>query len=74
MLDYYSQLFTSSSLHDLEHIVEGVQPIVSNEIRVTLTNPYTNEEVRVAMSEMALLKALGPDGMPPQFFKLIGLM
>ena len=74
LLDYYSQLFTSSSLHDLELIVEGVQPIVSNEMRVTLANPYTSEEVGVAMSEMAPLKALGPDGMTPQFFKLIGLM
>ena len=35
--------------------MEGVQPIVSNEMRVTLANPYTSEEVGVAMREMAPL-------------------
>ena len=49
--------------------MEGVQPIVSDEIRVTLANPFTSEKVGVAIREMAPLKAPGPDGMPPQFFQ-----
>nr|XP_023915837.1 uncharacterized protein LOC112027396 [Quercus suber] len=49
--------------------MEGVQPMVSDEMRATLAKPYTSEEVGVAIREMASLKALGPDGVPPLFFQ-----
>ena len=61
LIEYYSQLFTSSSPHDLEHIVEMVQLVVSKEMRDALAKPYTNG--------MPPLKALGPNGMPPLFFQ-----
>ena len=49
--------------------MEGVEPVVSDEMRATLANPYISEEFGVAIREMARLKAPGPDGMPPLFFQ-----
>ena len=49
--------------------MEGVEPVVSNEMRAALANPYISEEFGVAIRDMARLKAPGPDGMPPLFFQ-----
>ena len=49
--------------------MEGVEPVVSDEMRAALANPYISEEFVVAIREMAQLKAPGPDGMPPLFFQ-----
>ena len=49
--------------------MEGVEPVVSDEMRAALANPYISEEFGVAIREMARLKAPGPDGMPPLFFQ-----
>ena len=48
--------------------MEGVQEVVSRDMNSNLTAPYKAEEVKVAIKEMAPLKALGPDGMPPLFY------
>ena len=49
--------------------MEGVEPVVSDEMRAALANPYISEEFGVAIRDMARLKAPGPDGMPPLFFQ-----
>ena len=66
--DFYSQLFNSSNPHDLDHILDGVQPMVTEEMKADLDRPFCNKEVGEAIREMALLKALRPDGMPSLFF------
>ena len=43
--------------------------VVTDEMRMDLARAYTNEEVDVAIKEMAPLKALGPDCMPHLFFQ-----
>jgi hypothetical protein len=35
-----------------------------------LTQPFTHEEVRVAIFQMEHNKALGPDGFPPEFYQV----
>ena len=42
--------------------------MVTKEMRTNLACPYSLDEVDVAIKEMAPLKALGPDGMPPLFY------
>ena len=69
LIEYYSKLFTSSNPHDLDHILDGVQPMVTDEMRAELDKPYTSEEVGEAIRQMAPLKAPGPDGMPPLFYQ-----
>ena len=68
-VDFYTRLFSSSNPTDLERILEGVQPVVSNSMNEALTCLNSREEVEVAIKQMAPLKALGPDGMPPVFYQ-----
>jgi len=67
--EFYSRLFNSSQAHDLDRILDEVDEVVTDEMRVDLVLPYTSEEVDAALKEMAPLKAPGPDGMPPLFFQ-----
>ena len=67
--EYYSKLFSSSLPHDFEHILDGVDTVVTEEMRTNLACLYTSNEVDVAIKEMAPLKAPRPDGMPPLFYQ-----
>ena len=69
LIEYYSKLFTSSNLHDLDCRLDGVQQMVTNEMRVELGKPYTSEEVGETIRQMTPLKASRPDGMPPLFYQ-----
>ena len=69
LVEYYTKLFTSSNPQDLDRILDGVQSVVTNEMRAELEKPYTSEEVGEAIRQMAPLKALGPDGMPLLFYQ-----
>ena len=69
LTDFYSQLFTSSNPYALDRILEGVQLVVTAEMRAELGKPYTSEEVCTAIKEMTPFKAPGPDGMPSLFFQ-----
>ena len=73
-VDFYSRLFTTSCPTDLERVLEGVQPVVSESMNEALTRPYVREEVDVAIQQMAPLKTPSLDGMPPFSFKLFGLI
>lgn len=67
--EYYSKLFCSSIPHDFECILDGVDVVVTEEMRIDLARTYTSKEVDVAIKDMAPLKALGPDGIPPLFYQ-----
>ena len=69
-MDFYSRLFTTSCPTDLERVLEGVQPVVSESMNEVLTRPYVCEEVDVAIKQMTPLKAPGLDSMPPLFFQI----
>ena len=45
LIDFYFQLFTSSNLYDLDHILVGVHPVVTKEMRANLDKPFSSEEV-----------------------------
>ncbi|XP_030939934.1 uncharacterized protein LOC115964836 [Quercus lobata] len=69
LVEYYTKLFTSSNPQDLDHILDGVQSVVTDEMKVELGKPYTSEKVGEAIRQMAPLKALGSDGMPHLFYQ-----
>jgi len=69
LVKYYSKLFTFSNPYDLDHILDGVQSMVTDEIRVELGKPYTSEEVGEAIRQLKPFKAPGPDGIPPLFYQ-----
>ena len=43
--------------------------MVTKDMNISLTREFTRQEVDLALKDMALLKAPGPDGMPPLFFQ-----
>ena len=61
LIEYYSKLFTSSNLHDLDRILDGVQQMVTDEMKAELGKPYTSEEVGEAIRQWLHLKL--PDRM-----------
>ena len=67
--DFYTNLFTSSNPQDLDRMLDGVNVVVTDNMRAELDRPFTSEEVGEAINGMAPLKAPGSDGMPPLFFQ-----
>ena len=60
---------TSSSPSNFEEVIETIPHVVTDEMNDMLTTEFHIEEVEVALKQMAPLKALGPDGMPPLFYQ-----
>ena len=69
IVDYYQKLFTTSNPTDLEEVVQYTKTVVIDDMNCMLTSEFTKAEVEVALKQMAPLKALGPNGMPPIFFQ-----
>lgn len=66
--NYYSSLFTLSGPVGIEEVVQFIKPVVTAEMNHNLIGSFSREEVEIALKQMAPLKVLGPDGMPPIFF------
>ena len=59
VLDYYTDLFTSSNVIVFYEILEAVQPRFTSSMNQKLTMEFTIDEVYVVLKQMYLLKALG---------------
>lgn len=68
-VDFYTKLFSSSDVTEIDQVLEGVQKVVTDDMTAELQKPYSKEEVDVAIKQMAPSKAPGLDGMPPLFFQ-----
>ena len=68
-MNYYTELFTAAPLEDVDVILEGIEPSVTDEMNLRLTSPFSEHEIDTAMKQMAALKAPEPDGMPPVFYQ-----
>ena len=64
-----TNLFSSSNPSGLETVVQHTKGVVSADMNAGLIEEFTRLEVETALKQMAPLKALGPDGMPPMFFQ-----
>ena len=69
VLDYYTNLFTSSNLIDFDEILGAMQPRVTSSMNQKITMEFTADEVNMALKQMYPLKAPGPDSMPPLFYQ-----
>ena len=67
--DYYQALFTAAPLEDIDVVLGGIQPCVTQEMNQALICQFTENEVITAMKQMAPLKAPGPNGMPLVFYQ-----
>ena len=68
-LKYFSELFSTSSNCQPELALDTIQSLMTEDMNKLLNAEFTEEEVKVALNQMAPLKSPGPDGMPPLFFQ-----
>ena len=69
MESYYNDLFSISSLILVADSLEKIPCLVTDEMNAELMKEFTELEVKEALNQMAPLKAPGPDGMPPLFYR-----
>ena len=67
LVSYYQSLFTSMGQMDSSRVLECVPQVITDEMNALLSREFEVNEVEVALQQMALLKAPGPDGMSPLF-------
>ena len=53
VVDYYSSLFTSSSLVGIEDVVQFTKPLVTAEMNSNLIGSFSREEVELALKQTA---------------------
>lgn len=67
VLMYYTDIFAIVSPN--VSIFHNVHSRIIEEMNIRLLRPFTTEEVKLALFDMALEKAPGPDGMTPTFYQ-----
>ena len=66
---YYKDLFSTSNPNLDVASLEKIPCMLTDEMNVELVKEFTDLEVKEALNQMAPLKALGLDGMPPLFYQ-----
>ena len=68
---YFEDIFTSAgpSMRDIEAMVDGIQPRISEKMNYELERPFEIAEVRSALFAMDPIKAPGKDGFPAIFYQ-----
>ena len=69
LVQYFSNLFTSSNPINLDLVLEGVLPVVNDEMNEGLNRPFEPNEVQGTLKQMEVGTAPGSDGLPPLFYK-----
>ncbi|XP_035545961.1 uncharacterized protein LOC118348444 [Juglans regia] len=69
VIDYFRNMFTTSSLRGSLNFLESLVGRVDNSMNEELSKVYSAKEVKVALQQMNPTKAPGPDGMSPVFFQ-----
>lgn len=68
LIDFYSELFTTSNPVLNSKSLDFIPTVVSSEMNAELTGDFMEWEVLDALRQMAPLKTLGLDEMPPLFY------
>lgn len=73
MLDFYSNLFSSSNSCQPKLALESVQGIVIEDMNGQLLAKFSEGEVKMALNQMAPLKPLVRMAYHPSFINIIGI-
>ena len=74
LVNYFQELFSSARPNSTSNVLDQVQPVITSEMNNQLSSRFLASEVAMVLKEMASLKALGPDGMPPHFYQHFWLL
>ena len=69
LIDFYSELFTTSNPVLKSESLDFIPIVVSIEMNAKLTGDFMEWELLYALRQMAPLKTLGSNGMPPLFYQ-----
>ena len=69
VVDFYTNLFSSNGVLDVDTVIRSVQPWVTDTTTNTLCQPYNPGEVYQAFLQMHPGKAPGPNGLNPFFYQ-----
>ena len=69
MESYYKELFSTANPNLEVDSLEKIPCMVTDLMNAELVKEFSELEVKEALNQMAPLKALGPDGMPPLFYQ-----
>ena len=61
---FYNNLYTSEGTENMHEVLESVPCKMTQQMNEMLNAPYTTEEVKIALFQMAPQKARGSDGLP----------
>jgi hypothetical protein len=67
--EFYQALYTSQGSGNMDELLNLVQPVVSGQMNETMDRVYTEDEVKLALFQMAPSKAPGVDGFTAGFFQ-----
>ena len=73
-VQYFQSIFQSSNPVEFDPILQRIEPKMTPLMNADLTRPFTALEVEQALKQMKPMSAPGPDGMPPTFTNLIGIL
>lgn len=69
IVDYFTNLFTTSNPQSLNVVTDHIERRVRAEMNSKLLQPFSAEEVRNALAQMHPSKEPEPDGMPALFYQ-----
>ncbi|CAJ2662294.1 uncharacterized protein LOC123883738 [Trifolium pratense] len=67
-IDHFQHLFSHQDTKDIQEAVKVVEGKITQDMHQLLNESYTKEKVYLAMKDLKPLAALGPDGLPAQFY------
>lgn len=68
-VDYFSNIFSSTGSIGMDAIFQSLRHFLTPSAKQLLDRPFSEEEVYLALKDMDLYKAAGPDGMNAKFFQ-----
>lgn len=69
ILNYFREIFTSSSPTDLDLVLDSVEPYINSNMTQLLEVALTKDKVLASLHQIHPTKALGLDGTPALFFQ-----